>query len=150
MKITRQRYQTGSIRKVHRSHGFAWEFRYYSTNADGKRKLRVQTFNPAEYPTERDVRLSVQGQLSALNADTLGGKVDFTFGQLIDRYLSEDFPNLRHSTQATNRSLIEMYIRPKWSDYRLREIKALGVKQWLNTLPFNPASIDSANKYCYF
>jgi hypothetical protein len=73
------------------------------------------------------VRLGVQGQLSALNADTLGGKVNFTFGQLIGRYLAEEFQNLRHSTQATNRSLIEMYIRPKWKDYRLREIKALGV-----------------------
>jgi hypothetical protein len=30
-KVTRQRYQHGSIRKGSRSHGFAWEFSYYAT-----------------------------------------------------------------------------------------------------------------------
>jgi len=75
MKFSRVRYQHGSVRKVPRSHGFAWEFRYYSTAPDGKRALRVQTFDAAKYPTERDVRKAVEGQLSALNAGTLRGKV---------------------------------------------------------------------------
>jgi integrase len=68
MKVSRERYQHGSIRKVPRSKGFAFEFRYYQT-LDGKRKLKVQTFDPAKYPTERDVRKAVAPQLAALNAD---------------------------------------------------------------------------------
>ena len=33
-----------SIRKVARTQDFAWELRFYTTD-DGKRKLRVQTFD---------------------------------------------------------------------------------------------------------
>jgi hypothetical protein len=52
MKVSREHYQHGNVRKVKRSQGFAWEFRYYSTALDGKRKLTVQTFDSAKYPTE--------------------------------------------------------------------------------------------------
>lgn len=86
MKISRQRYQTGSIRKVPRSHGFAWEFRFYCTGPDGVRRLKVQTFDSDKYGTERDVRLAVQGQLAALNADKLDGKVNTTFNMVFYRY----------------------------------------------------------------
>ena len=141
MKTTRERYQHGSIRKVPRSQGaWAWEFRYYATADDGKRKLKVQTFPSATYPTERDVRKAVAPQLASLNAGTLAGKVGATLGTVIDRYMKEEFPILRHSTQTTNRSLIELHIRPKWADVRLSEVTPLAVKTWLGGLPFGAAS----------
>ncbi len=108
MKVNRERYQHGSIRKVPRSQGFAWEFRFYITE-DGKRKLKVQTFDSLKYPAERDVRKAVEGQMSALNSGTLGGKVNATLGTIIDRYMREEFPALRHSTQTTNRSLLDVW-----------------------------------------
>ncbi len=115
MRIRRHRYQVGSVRKVPRSHGsFAWEFRFYATDEGGKRKLRVQTFDSAIYKTERDVRTAVEGQLAALNADTLGGKVTITFGQVMDRYVAEVLPTLKLSTQETNRGMIENHLRPRW------------------------------------
>ena len=77
------------------------------------------TFDSAKYQTERDVRKSVEGQLSALNAGTLGGKVAATMGTVIDRYIKEEFPSLRHSTQTTNKSLINLHIRPRWQDVRI-------------------------------
>ena len=46
-----KRYQHGSVRKVSGSQGFAWEFRFYLTAPDGKRKLRVQIFDSLKYPT---------------------------------------------------------------------------------------------------
>jgi hypothetical protein len=94
MKFNRERYQHGSVRKVARSQGFAWEFTFYITAPDGKRKLKVQTFDSVKYPTERDVRMAVEGQLSAFNAGTLGGKVAATFETIIDRYMTEAFPTL--------------------------------------------------------
>jgi integrase len=139
MRVNRERYQHGSVRKVPRSQGFAWEFRFYQT-IDGQRKLKVQTFDSVKYPTERDVRKAVEGQLSALNAGTLGGKVSATFGAIIDRYMREDFTTLRHSTQTTNKSLIDLHIKPKWQDARLVDVTALAVKQWLDTLSFGAAS----------
>ena len=140
MRIHRQRYQTGSVRKVPRAHGFAWEFRYYYTDPDGQRKLKVQTFDAAIYKSERDVRKSVEAQLASLNANTLAGRAGVTFGQVIDRYLIEELPRLKHSTQMTNRSLIELHVRPKWGEHRPVDIEALEVKQWLDSLSVGAAS----------
>lgn len=140
MRINRERYQHGSVRKVPRAKGFAWEFRFYATDPDGKRKLKVQTFDSARYPTQSDVRKAVEGQLSALNAGTLGGKVAATMGDIIARYMGEEFPALRHSTQTTNKSLIDLHIKPKWQDVRLADVTAIAVKQWLDKLPFGAAS----------
>jgi integrase len=139
MRVNRERYQHGSVRKVPRSKGFAWEFRFYITAPDGKRKLKVQTFDAAKYPTERDVRKAVEGQLSALNAGTLGGKVAATLGTAIDRYMAEEFLALRHPTQTTNRSLIDLRIKSKWQGVRLSDVTAIAVKQWLEKLPFGEA-----------
>jgi integrase len=140
MKVRRERYQHGSVRKVSRSRGFAWEFRFYFTAPNGKRKLKVQTFDSVKYPTERDVRKAVEGQLGALNAGTLGGRVGATVGTLIDRYLIEELPTLRHSTQSTNLSLIKLHIEPQWEDIRIGEVSAIAVKNWLDKLPFGAAS----------
>jgi integrase len=139
MKFNRERYQHGSIRKVPRAQGFAWEFRFYQT-IEGKRKLKVQTFDSLKYPTETAVRKAVEGQLGALNAGTLGGKVAATLGTIIDRYEKEELPLLRHSTQTTNRSLIDLHIKPKWGDVRLADVTALAVKAWVEKLPFGAAS----------
>jgi integrase len=116
MKVSRERYQHGSVRKVPRSQGFAWEFRFYLTAPDGKRKLKVQTFDSTKHPTERDARKAVEGQLSALNTGTLGGKVAATLGTIIDRCMTDEFPALRHPTQAAKKSLIDLHVKPKWQD----------------------------------
>jgi hypothetical protein len=113
MKIHRQRYHTGSVGKIPRAHGFAWEFRYHYTDPDGQRKLKVQTFDEAAWKAERDVRKSAEVQLASMNANTLGDRAGVTFGQIIDRYLREGLPRLKHSTQTTNKSLIELHVQQK-------------------------------------
>ena len=50
MRVNRERYQHGRVRRVPRAPGFAWEFRFYITAPDGKRKLKAQTFDAAKYP----------------------------------------------------------------------------------------------------
>ena len=82
----------------------------------------------------------MEEQLSALNADTLGGKVAVTMGTLIDRRKREELLLLQHSTQTTNRSLIDLHILPKWRDARLSDMTALAVKTWLGSLPYGAAS----------
>jgi integrase len=140
MNVSRERYQHGSVRKVKRSQGFAWEFRFYCSGTDGKRKLKVQTFDSVKYPTEHAVRKAVEPQLASLNSNTLGGKVAATFGTVIDKYMAEELPTLRHSTQTTTRSLIELHVRPRWADTRLADVTAMAVKQWVDKLPFGAAS----------
>lgn len=136
------RYQHGHVRRVARAGGcFAWEYLYRQTDEDGVRRQKMQTFSSDEYPTEASVWKAVEGQLASMNANTLAGKVSFTFGQLIDKYLEEELPTLAWSTQQTNRSLVELHIRPKWGDTRLADIKPLAVKTWLEReVPFGPAS----------
>ena len=86
MKVSRERYQHGSVRKVPRSQGFAWEcFASILRPQMANVNLKVQTFDSLKYPTERDVRKAVEGQLSALNAGTLGGKLAATLGTIIER-----------------------------------------------------------------
>src|ERR1700746_670774 len=98
VKITRNRYQQGSIRKVPRAKGFAWEYRYYIT-LDGKRKLKVQTFSGKLYTTEADVRRAVGAMVPGLNDGTLySPSVAVTFGNLLDRYMAEEMPS-RKSTR---------------------------------------------------
>jgi integrase len=140
MKFTRERYQYGSVRKVPRSQGFAWEFRFYITAPDGKRKLKVQTFESLKYPTERDVFVAVEPQLAALNSGTLAGKIGATLGTIVDRYMIEEFPSLRHSTQTTNQSLINLHIKPRWKDVKLADVSPMGVKKWIDGLSFGAAS----------
>jgi integrase len=93
-----------------------------------------------KYPTERDVRIVVECQLGALDTGTLGGRVAATLGTIIDRYVVEEFPALQHSTQTTNKSLIDLHIRPKWQDVRLADVTAIAVKQRMEKLPFGAAS----------
>jgi integrase len=100
----------------------------------------VQTFDSAIYKSEWAVRKAVEGQLASLNANTLAGRAGITFGQVIDRYFEEELPRLKHSTQLTNKSLIELYIRPRWGEHRPADIEAFDVKQWLDSLPFGAAS----------
>src|ERR1700739_2457222 len=125
MKVSRERYQHGSVRKVARSQGFAWEFRFYLTTPDGKRKLKVQTFDSLKYPTDRDVRKAVESQLAALNSGTLAGTLAATIGTIIERCMAEDFLTLRHSTQTTNKRLINLHIKPKWEHVRLADLSAM-------------------------
>jgi hypothetical protein len=72
---------------------------------DGKRKLKVQTLDSVRHPTEHHVRKAVEGQVSALNAGTLGGKVGTALGTIIDRHMAEDFQRLaiprRRQTRAS-------------------------------------------------
>lgn len=112
MKFKRQRYQKGSVRKVTRSQGFAWEFRFYYTDADGQRREKVQTLDSSDYATEFEVRKAMESQMSALNAGTLRERMDLTFGDLVTKYLNEELPKLKPSTQGTNASMAKLHILP--------------------------------------
>lgn len=64
MKIKRTRYQKGSIRRVPRSIGFAWEVRF-SESRNGKRRQKCLTFSSEDYPTEAAVREAIEPRLLA-------------------------------------------------------------------------------------
>lgn len=89
------RYQQGHIKKVPRSDGgFAWKYQYRQTGPDGVRRIKSQTFTTDKYPIKADVWTALEGQLGSLNENTLAGKVQYTMGQLCDKYLADELPTL--------------------------------------------------------
>ena len=127
------RYQHGHIRKVARSGGgYAWKYQYRQTDPDGVRRIKSQTFPADNYPTEASVWKALEGQLGSLNENTLAGKVEYTFGQLCNKYLTDELPKLAWSTQQTNGSLVRKHIKPKWEKTRLSDMRPLAVERWLD------------------
>jgi integrase len=139
VKITRNRYQQGSIRRVPRAKGFAWEYRYYVT-LDGKRKLKMQTFSGKLYATEADVRRAVGAMVPGLNDGTLySASVSVTFGDLLDRYEAEEMPS-RKSTRGSYTSIIKNHLRPRWEDMVLSDIRPALIHSWFQSLKLHPVS----------
>jgi len=139
VKITRNRYQQGSIRKVPRAKGFAWEYRYYVTSG-GKRKLKMQTFNGKLYGTEADVRRAVGATVPRLNdATPYTPPVAVTFGALLDRYIAEEMPP-RKSTSDSYTSIIKNHLRPRWENMVLSDIRPALIHSWFQSLKLQPVS----------
>lgn len=134
MKIKRERYKGGSLRRVKRAKGFAWEFRVPVTE-NGVRKVHHITLNGAECPTEKAARQKLQGLLLKVNEGKAANFVQaVTFGTLLDRYIAEEMPS-KASTRGSYTSLLETHIRPKWGEMPLTGIKASALNTWLNGLP---------------
>ncbi|MGA7524516.1 MAG: site-specific integrase [Acidobacteriaceae bacterium] len=159
MRIHRSRYQKGSIRRVPRANGFAWEVRF-SESLNGKRRQKCLTFDPSEYPTEASVRKSIEQQVITQNKKTERVKVDARFDALCSLYRREHLPTLRHSTQSTNEYLLRDYIEPRWSSERIRDVSPLAVTLWIRDLrslsdpakvlsPTLMASIRSIMRQCF-
>jgi integrase len=139
VKITRNRYQQGSVRKVQRAKGFAWEYRYYVTE-DGKRKLKMQTFNGKLYGTEADVRRAVGASVPRLNdATPYRPPVAVTFSALLDRYIDEEMPP-RKSTSDSYTSIIKNHLRPRWGNMVLSDISPALIHSWFQSLKLQPVT----------
>jgi integrase len=79
MRTNRARYQNGSIRKVKRAKGHAWEVRH-SEIKDGKRHQRTEIYDGVQYRTEKDVRKAVELTVSQISSETAGARTNAKFG----------------------------------------------------------------------
>jgi integrase len=139
MKVRRDKYQQGSVRRVKRANGFAWEFRYY-VERDGKRALRSQYFDGALYKTEKAVRQKVEVQLLKLNEGTEYARAnEVTFNALLDRYVAEEMP-ARRATRGSYTSIINKRLRPQWGGYLVSEIRPAEIHAWFQSLDLAPVS----------
>ncbi len=92
MRVKRSQYQQGSIRKVRKAKGYAWEVRF-SEWLNGKRFQRTMTFQGTEYPKEADVRKAIELTVSQINSGTAGEKADARFGAIITLYRRKFLPS---------------------------------------------------------
>lgn len=127
-----------------------WDFRYYETDAEGKRQRRaVIVASREDYPTESAVRKSpvVQAILLRLNAEqpTASGAVEF--GAVIARYDQRELPE-RYSTKAAYQSYLNNQIRPRWAKTPLNAVKAIAVEDWLRGLELAPKTKSHVRSLC--
>jgi integrase len=61
-----------------------------------------------------------------------------TVSALFTRYIEQELPFRRHSTQQSYRSALQRWISPKWGDSLLDQVTPLAVEQWLRSLSLAP------------
>jgi integrase len=139
VRTKKSRYQQGSIRRVKRAKGYAWEVRY-SEMKDGKRYQRTEVYDGALYKTEKDVRKAIELTVSQINAGTGGERADAKFGAITAIYRKEHLPTLQHSSQESSKYLLRDYIEAEFGKTPIREMHAGEVNTWLQALKLSASS----------
>lgn len=137
--MKRRRYQYGCLtRKHHTVSEDVWQFRFYETLPDGKRARRARVVGTVkQYPTRADALRAIEPFRVWLNLGHRYGR-PITVGALATRYIEQELPFRRHSTQQSYKSALKHWISPKWGDYLLDQITPLAVEQWLRSLNLAP------------
>jgi integrase len=139
MKTKKARYQQGSVRRVERAKGFAWEVRFSEMN-EGKRHQRTQIFDGAQYKTEKDVRKAIELTVSQINSGTAGERADAKFAAITALYRTEHLPTLQHSSQLSSTYLLRDYIEAEFSKIPIREMRPLLINNWIQALKLSASS----------
>ena len=128
------RYQYGSLMKRRRKNGpDVWQFRWIE---NGRRKSVI--IGPVEkLPNKADAERAVEHLRMKINADNHQQQFRaVTVGALIDRFEAEYVPkHCRRLTKKTYASLFQNHIRPKWASFKIADVHAMHVQEWLDSYP---------------
>jgi hypothetical protein len=138
------------VRKRHTSSGFAsvvkrkngkkviiW--RWYEMGSDGKSRERWRTLGLAsQFKSDAAARQEAE-RLGLGRPIEEGPRV---FKELVDHWLdtecpdTDDDPNERRafSTRDNYRGYLRKWVKPRWGDQALDQVKAVAVESWLSTL----------------
>ena len=139
--MKRIRFQQGSLWLYERAGGDrAWEYRWYETQIDGTRKRRSTFIGTVqEFPTEASAQKAVAALRANINAETPRTQIDaISFCTLAQHYREKEMcegAGKTFATIRTNEGYLERWILPRWSSYRLKDVKAVIVEEWLRSLP---------------
>jgi integrase len=157
----RARHQKGSLQRVKRKSGeAAWEFRWRETQIDGSRKYRkIVVGSVRELKTESEAQSAVDALRLTINEQTPRQQLkEISFGTLVQHYRQHEMPDIfyqksqlpgdvaedenrkSYATQDTYEGYLKKWILPRWKSYRLQDVKAVQVEQWLKSLPLAPGS----------
>src|SRR6266568_4459929 len=140
MEHKRQRVQFGWLDLKKRRNGpEVWVLRYRETLADGSKRVpSLIVGSIKEYPTVSRARTASMSLLLSINQERPKG-VPVPFGAVIERYLAQELPE-RNSTASRYQSWLRNYVKPKWAECLLDQIKPLVVEDWLKKLSLAPKS----------
>lgn len=122
----RESYQQGTLVRIRDT----WTFRYRERLLNGDVKHRAEIVGTVEqYPTRSKAEKAAEKIRERINEK----KPAVTFKELAGRFERDVIPTIRAHTQATNRGNLK-YLREKFDDRRLDDIKTGEIDLWLNTL----------------
>jgi len=138
--MKRARYQFGCLQRKRRKKGpDMWVLRFRQIQSDGSKKLHSINVGTSEkYTTEAEAWKAAEALRFSINPDNVH-QYAVTIGALLDRYIAEDLPE-RHSTARLYKAWLNRYVRPKWGDYAIADVKPFAVEQWLKSLTLAPKS----------
>jgi integrase len=126
--MQRVKFQYGTlVKRPTRNAGFTWTLRY---NKDGQRKAMVIGTN-IDLPTEADAQRKVVNLLPTLNIS-----IDvYTFGQLIERYITDELPNVRTQTASSYQSCLKL-LKARFQNVPLSDLLSnlMDIQTWLADL----------------
>src|ERR1700758_2883 len=152
----RARHQKGSLQRVRRKSGQnVWIFRWYEIQLDGSKRYRkVVVGTVEEYKTESDAQKAVDALRLTINEQTPRQQLkEISFETLVQHYRQHEMPDIfykksklpedvaedterkSYATQDTYEGYLKKWILPRWRSYRIGDVKAVQVEQWLHSLP---------------
>lgn len=152
----RARYQRGSLQCVRRKSGPAvWQFRWYETQGDGSKKYRKAVLGSVEqFKTETEAQAAADALRLTINDQTARQELKAVgFASLVEHYREHEMPDIffkegrkptdegndemrkSYATQYVYDGYLKKWILPKWSSFRLQDVKAVAVEKWLRSLP---------------
>jgi len=133
------RYQRGNLTiRKRNTRSDVWQFRWME---DGRQKsVLVGTVD--KLPTRADAERAVDHLRLRINSGNPQQQFhSVTVGSLIDRYLEEEIPRrVREDTASTYRGILKNWIRPRWGDQFLEDVKAVRVETWLESIDRAPVT----------
>lgn len=154
--MRRARHQKGSLQRVKRQSGeTVWIFRWYEVQLDGTKRYRKAVIGSVqEYKTEAEAQKAADTLRLEINEQTPRQQLQaISMETLVEHYRQHELPDIVHgtrplgsqagedetrkaySTQATYAGYLRKWILPRWRSYRLADVKAVQVEQWLKSLP---------------
>jgi hypothetical protein len=140
--MRRTRFQQGSLQIVKRAPGRnAWEYRWYELQADGSRKRCFLIIGSVEqYPNEASAQKAVAALRADINAENPRTSLTpISVQTLIEHYREKELGancSKTRKTQVTYEGYFNKWILPRWGSYRVTEVKAVAVEQWLRSLKY--------------
>ena len=112
--MKRRRYQYGCLtRKRHTVSEDVWQFRFYETLPDGRARRARVVGTVRQYPSRADALRAIEPFRVWLNLGHRYGR-PITVSALATRYIEQELPFRRHSTQQSYRSALQHWISAKW------------------------------------
>jgi integrase len=136
----RNRYQEGSLDRVHRAKGpDVWVYRYRETTPEGKRVQRKRVIGSVEqYKTLTAAKIASDNLRLAINAPTDSTVRRITVAEAWGHFQTYELSDPDVGRSATTidsyREYFKAQILPQWRDVYLDDVKSVAVEKWLRSL----------------